>query len=99
MIVSVGTVQNVLLCMPVTSDQSSALDQQVCPPSGTQYFHLQTQQAYVIDPASQPFLDRLAVPFDYTAAGGFFALAFSMVVGIWMVSASAGSILSLVKRG
>ena len=96
---SVGTVQNVLLCLPVGPDQSTALDQQVCPSSGTQYFHIQAQQAYVIDPASQPFLDGLAVPFDYTAAGGFFALSFSMVVGIWMVSASAGSILSLIRRG
>ncbi|WP_230946585.1 hypothetical protein [Burkholderia stagnalis] len=99
MIVSVGTVQNVLLCAPVTSDQSSAVDQQVCPPSGNQYFHVQAQQVYVIDAASAGFLDGLAVPFDYTAAGGFFALAFTMVVGIWMVSHSAGSILALIKRG
>ncbi|WP_241025893.1 hypothetical protein [Burkholderia sp. Tr-20390] len=96
---SVGTVQNVLLCMPVTSDQSSALDQQVCPSSGTQYFHLQAQQAYVIDPASVGYIDALAVPFDYTAASGFFALAFTMVVSIWMVSASAGSILAFIRRG
>ncbi|HDR9495537.1 hypothetical protein [Burkholderia stabilis] len=99
MIVSVGTVQNVLLCMPVTSDQSSALDQQICPPSGSQYFHIQTQQGYVIDPASAGYLDGLAVPFDYTAASGFFALAFTMVVGVWMVSASVGGILALIKRG
>ncbi|KVE70720.1 hypothetical protein [Burkholderia vietnamiensis] len=96
---SVGAVQNVLLCVPVSSDQSSALDQQVCPPSSTQYFHVQAQQAYVVDPASAGFLDGLALPFDYSAAAGFFALAFTMIVGIWMVSASAGSILALIKRG
>lgn len=96
---SVGAVQNVLLCVPVTSDQVSAVDQQVCPPSGNQYFHIQAQQAYVIDAASAGFLDGLAAPFDYTAAGGFFALAFTMVVGVWMVSHSAGSILALIKRG
>ncbi|WP_156432253.1 hypothetical protein [Burkholderia sp. MSMB1498] len=96
---SVGTVQNVLLCVPVTSDRSSIVDQQVCPPSGTQYFHVQAQQAYVVDPASAGFFDGLAMPFDYAAAGGFFALAFTMVVGIWMVSSSAGSILALIKRG
>jgi hypothetical protein len=95
----VGSVQNVLVCVPTSGELASALDQQVCPPSGSQYFHLQTQQAYVVDPASAGFLDGLAEPFDYTAAGGFFALAFTMVVGIWMVSASAGSILALIRRG
>ena len=96
---SVGTVQNVLLCTPVTSVQSSAIDQQLCPPLGGQYFRVQTQPAYVIDPASAGFLDGLVEPFDYTAAGGFFALAFTVVVGIWMVSAGAGAVLDMIRRG
>lgn len=96
---SVGSVQNVLVCVPTSGDLASALDQQVCPVSGSQYFHVQSQQAYVIDPASAGYLDSLAVPFDYTAAAGFFSLAFTMVVGVWMVSSSAGAILALIRRG
>lgn len=95
---SAGTVQNILLCMPVTSDQSSAVDQQVCPPSGNQYFHLQSQSAYVLSPASGVYLDGLTEPFDYAAAAGFFALAFTTVVAVWMVSATAGSLLDFIRR-
>lgn len=95
---SLGTVQNVLVCVPVASDQATALDQQVCPVAGAQYFHVQAYQGYVVDPASAGFFDGLAAPFDYAAAAGFFALAFTTVVGVWMVSASAGAILDFIRR-
>ncbi|TCK37165.1 hypothetical protein B0G84_6220 [Paraburkholderia sp. BL8N3] len=39
-----------------------------------------------------------ASDFDYAQAAGFFALAFTMVVGVWMVSASAGAILDFIRR-
>lgn len=96
---ALGTVQNLLLCVPVSADASSALDQQVCPPSGSQYFHIQSQQAYVVDPASAGYLDGLSAPFDYAAAAGFFALAFTVVVATWMVSAGAGAVLEMIRRG
>jgi len=97
---SIGSVQSVVICVPASSsDQTSALDQQACPPSGSQYFHLQAQQAYLVDPADAGYLDGLAQPFDYSAAAGFFALAFTMVVGIWMVSAGAGAVLDVIRRG
>lgn len=95
---SAGIVQNVLLCVPVTSDQASTVDQQVCPPSGNQYFHLQSQQAYVLSPASAGYLEGLTEPFDYAAAAGFFALAFTTIVAVWMVSATAGSLLDFIRR-
>lgn len=93
-----GNIQNILLCLPVTSDQSSAVDQQVCPPSGNQYFHLQSQQAYVLSPSSAGYLDGLTEPFDYGAAGSFFALAFTGVVGVWIVSAVAGGVIDFVRQ-
>ncbi|MFC0691655.1 hypothetical protein [Paraburkholderia humisilvae] len=40
-----------------------------------------------------------SAPFDYVTAGGFFALAFSMVVAVWMVSAGVGAVLDLIRRG
>ncbi|OJB00173.1 hypothetical protein BGV48_20215 [Burkholderia ubonensis] len=95
---SVGTVQNVLLCVPVTSDQSSTVDQQVCRPSGNQYFHVQTQQAYVIDPASASYIDAVAQPFDYVQAAGFWGLAFTTVISLWLVSHSAGAIVNFLRR-
>ena len=95
---SVGTVQNVLLCMPVTSDRSSVVDQQVCPPTGSQYFHVQTQQAYVIDPASSSYIDAIAQPFDYMAAAGFWGLAFTTIITVWLVSHGAGAIVNFLRR-
>lgn len=96
---AVGTVQNVLVCAPVSSDQSSATDQALCPPGGSQYFHVQSMQSYVIDPASAGYLDGLSAPFDYAQAAGFFALAFTVVVGTWMVSAGCGAVLEMIRRG
>ncbi len=96
---AVGTVQSVLICVPVSADQVQGVDQQVCPPSGPQYFHVEAHQVYLVDPASAGYLDGLALPFDYSAAGGLFALAFTMVVGIWMVSAGAGAVLDVIRRG
>ncbi|WP_230947151.1 hypothetical protein [Burkholderia cepacia] len=98
MIVSVGTVQNVLLCTPVASDQSSAVDQQVCPPLGNQYFRIQTQQAYVIDPASSSYIDAIAQPIDYMAAAGFWGLAFTTIITLWLVSHGAGAIVNFLRR-
>ncbi|MCI1042240.1 hypothetical protein HWE05_03280 [Caballeronia zhejiangensis] len=60
---------------------------------------MQSQQAYVLEPSSADYLDGLSAPFDYTAAAGFFALAFTVVVGTWMVSAGAGAVLNMIRRG
>ncbi|WP_241482172.1 hypothetical protein [Caballeronia grimmiae] len=82
----------------MSSDQSSGIDQQVCPAAGGQYFHLQSQQAYVLAPESAGYIDSIAQPFDYTLAAGFWGVAFTTVVALWLVSYSAGAVINLVKR-
>ncbi|WP_254219948.1 hypothetical protein [Burkholderia multivorans] len=94
-----GTVQTILECVAVASaDQSSTVDQQVCPPSGAQYFHLQQVQAYVIDPASASYIDGITVPFDYAAASGFWGTAFCGVVALYFMSRGIGTVVNFVRR-
>jgi hypothetical protein len=97
--VAAGSLQNILVCMPVGSaDQASAVDQQVCRPSSGQHFRLQAYQAYVISPASAGYLDSVTQPFDYAQAAGFWGLAFTTVIGLWLVSVGAGAIVNFVRR-
>ena len=94
-----GTVESVLVCVPIAGgDQASTVDQQVCPPVGSQYFHLQQQQAYVLSPGSAGYIDSIAQPLDYTAAAGFWGLAFTTIITLWLVSHGAGAIVNFVRR-
>jgi hypothetical protein len=94
-----GSVQLVLVCVTASSgDQVTALDQQVCPASGGQSFHLQQQQAYVLSPNSAGYIDSIAQPFDYTAAAGFWGLAFTTVISLWLVSHGAGAVVNFLRR-
>jgi hypothetical protein len=98
--VAAGTVQAVLVCVPASSgDSISTVDQQVCPPVNGQNFHLQSQSAYVLSPDSAGYIDSIAQPFDYTQAAGFWGFAFTTVLVLWLVARSAGSVISVVRRG
>jgi hypothetical protein len=74
------------------------VDQQTCPPVGGQNFHLQQQQSYLLAPGSAGYIDSIAQPFDYTAAAGFWGLAFTTVITLWLVSHGAGAIVNFVRR-
>ncbi|MFM0230815.1 hypothetical protein [Paraburkholderia sediminicola] len=94
-----GTLANVVVCAPVSSaDQTSGIDQQVCAPSGGTYFHLQQQQAYVLAPESAGYIDSIAQPFDYSVAAGFWGLAFTTIISLWLVSHGAGAVVNFLRR-
>ncbi|WP_257127843.1 hypothetical protein [Burkholderia sp. MSMB2157WGS] len=94
-----GSIQAVLVCAPaLVSDQVTAIDQQICPPTNGQSFHLQQQQAYVLTPDSAGYIDSIAQPFDYIAAAGFWGVAFTTIISVWLVSHGAGAIVNFVRR-
>ncbi len=41
----------------------------------------------------------LSAPFDYSAAAGMWSLAFGSVLGLYLVSHTAGMLLGLIRRG
>lgn len=95
-----GSIQNILTCKPSGPGQgTSALDNQLCPPhpDGTA-FQLAVIQAYTVDARSEGALHAATAPFDYSQAVGFWSLAFSTVVVLWLVSTYAGEILAFIRR-
>lgn len=86
---TLGSVQWVLVCA-----QDGTVSDSACPAGLAK----KSVEAYVISPVSAQYLDPLADPFDYVTAGGFWALAFTSVLALYLVSHAAGSLLNLVKR-
>ena len=84
----VGTVQTLVVCVP------SQVEQAPCP-SGE---GLTTVQGYIIDPSQAASIDAQNAPFDYTVAAGFWAMAFTFVVGLYLVTKSAGVILERIRK-
>lgn len=96
----IGSLENVLVCAPLREgDIAGAFDSQICPPASGQSFKLQSTQAYVLDPSAQSLLEAVAKPFDYEYAGVLWSVAFTMVVGLYLVSAKVGAVLGLIRRG
>lgn len=94
-----GSTQIVLVCVPVLSgEQPSNTDQQLCPPVNGQAFRLQQQQAYVLSPDSAGYIDSIAQPFDYAVAAGFWGVAFTTIISLWLVSHGAGAIVNFLRR-
>ncbi|MFM0301443.1 hypothetical protein PQQ99_15080 [Paraburkholderia sediminicola] len=75
------------------------VDQQVCQQSGSTHFHLQQQQAYVLSPDSAGYIDSIVRPFDYAQAAGFWGVAFTTIVTLWLVARSAGAVIGVLRRG
>ena len=96
---SIGSLESILVCVPATMpDQLTALDQQLCPPTGGQSLRLQQQTAYVLSPGSAGYIDSIAQPFDYAAAAGFWGVAFTTIISLWLVSHGAGAIVNFLRR-
>lgn len=94
-----GSIQSILVCIPLSpGDQSSEIDQQLCPSAGGQSFRVQQQQAYVLSPDSAGYINSIVQPFDYTVAAGFWGGAFTTIVGLWLVSHGAGAIVNFLRR-
>jgi hypothetical protein len=84
----VGTAQTLVACVP------SQVEQAPCP-SG---MGLTTVQGYVIDPAQAASIDAQNAPFDYALAAGFWAMAFTFVVALHLVTKSAGVIVERIRK-
>ncbi|MGQ7936991.1 hypothetical protein [Paraburkholderia sp. D1E] len=94
-----GTTQYVLICEAVAdSSQSGASDQVLCPPNGSQYFHVQPIQAYLLDPTVASSVEATLAPFDYGQAAGFWGLAFTSVVALYFVCRGIGAVVEFVRR-
>lgn len=90
-----GTVEYVIVCVA-----AGTIGNSVAPCStvdGIRYAP-EMRASYVIDATSQPYIDGIAVPFDYTYAAAIWALFFGFTVALWWVSKSAGAIISAVRR-
>lgn len=82
-----GTVQTILVCAPSWTTQAPC-------PSGQA---VTAVQAYVIDPSQAANFEAATAPFDYTYAAGLWSVAFTMVVGLFLISRSAGTILNFIR--
>lgn len=82
-----GTIQTILVCVP------SAFAQAPCPAGQA----VTTMQAYVLDASQQANYEASVAPFDYMYAASLWALAFTFVVGLYLVTKSAGTILNFIR--
>lgn len=84
---AMGTQQLVVVCGP--SQASKA-------PCGTGMAPV-TVSAYLIDPTQASNIEAQNQPFDYAAAAAVWGLAFTFVIGLYLVSKSAGVILAAIR--
>jgi hypothetical protein len=85
---SIGSIQTIVVCVP------SAFAQAPCPTGQA----VTTIQAYVIDPAQAASVEAQNAPFDYSLAAGMWTLGFTFVVGLYLVTKSAGTILLMIRK-
>jgi len=85
--VTTGTIQTILVCVPSTFAQAP------CPAGQA----VTAMQAYVLDASQQAHYEASVAPFDYVYAAGLWSIAFSMVVGLFLLSRSAGTILNFIR--
>ncbi|NHZ93926.1 hypothetical protein F2P45_33765 [Massilia sp. CCM 8733] len=57
-----------------------------------------TVAAYLIDASQAPSINAQNAPFDYAAAATIWGFAFTFVVGLYLVSKSAGVILAAIRN-
>jgi hypothetical protein len=82
-----GGNQTVVICTP------SNVTRTPCPSGSAPA----TVQAYLLNPSSGPSIEAQNADFDYAAAATIWSMAFTFVVGLYLVSKSAGTILSAIK--
>lgn len=83
-----GAVQTIVVCVP------SSVSQAPCPAGQA----VTTTQAYMLDASQQASYEASTAPFDYVLASGIWAFAFSFVLGLFLVSKSAGTVLAMIRR-
>lgn len=90
-----ASAQYVLICRPSPSTEArSELDIKLCPPSGAQHFKVQTVQTYLS--ASPPSLDHAPYPAP-AEVSGIWMVAFSTVLGLYVLSAHFGVVLRFIR--
>ena len=85
---AIGTEQTVIVCTQSQTTQSPC-------PAGTAP---STMVGYVINPGQAGNIEAQFEPFDYAAAATIWGLAFTFVVGLYLVSKSAGVILAAIRN-
>lgn len=85
---AVGVVHTLVVCV------SSQVEQAPCPAG----MGLATAQGYIINPAQAANIDAQNDPFDYASASGIWAMAFTFVVGLYLLSKSAGVVLDRIRK-
>ncbi|AKM30257.1 hypothetical protein AB870_09320 [Pandoraea faecigallinarum] len=81
-----------LTCKPLRNSMTTTpLDRQLCPPENGQQFAI--TRVTQIAPSTNE------TPLDTPQMAGFWTLAFTMVVGLYVVSAHLGAILGFIRRG
>lgn len=93
---AIGSVQTVVICVPISNASSG---DQTCPSIGSQAYGAQRVSAYLVDPSQGAAIDAALAPFDYGYASAIWTLAFSMVVGLYVVSHGIGTVLGFLRRG
>ncbi|VVE37000.1 hypothetical protein PCO31111_03960 [Pandoraea communis] len=82
----------VLGCKPVHQSMAvTPTDRQLCPPENGQYFSV-----VAVAPTSS---NAPPTSPDVAQMAGFWTLAFTTVVGLYVVSAHVGAILGFIRRG
>lgn len=85
---AIGTVQTLVVCQP-----ASAGFQGACPAGTAQA----VVQAYVITASEAARFEATAEPFDATAAGAYFGLAFAATLFVYLFSLGAGAVIRMVR--
>lgn len=84
---------SVLACQAVTSAKaSSETDRALCPPERGRYFTVLPVDATALAPTNA------SVPLDSAQMASYWALAFTTVVGLYLVSANVGAVLRLIRH-
>ncbi|MGC5809327.1 hypothetical protein [Ralstonia pseudosolanacearum] len=98
----VGSVQMVVICSTAAGTGTVATNDGGRVSCGTDAsgnaMYLSTVQAYVVDPSSASSLEAATQPFDYMQAAGFWGLAFTTIISLWLVSHGAGAIVNFLRR-
>ncbi|PMS20817.1 hypothetical protein C0Z18_09770 [Trinickia dabaoshanensis] len=94
-----GSVQTIAICGPAIGPINTAGRSISCGTDASgNPLYVTTMQAYVLTPSSASYIDAIAQPFDYVQAAGFWGLAFTTVISLWLVSHGAGAIVNFVRR-
>lgn len=94
-----GTLQSVTICSASAGTVSVGGRPVTCgTDAGGNILYLSTIQAYVLSPNSAGYIDSVTQPFDYTAAAGFWGLAFTTIITLWLVSHGSGAIVNFLRR-